>query len=514
MMARRALVAAGLLLFIAARLTALPEPLGIDEGIFATAGWGLTRGLMLYRDVWDQKPPGIHLLYAGAIAILGTHAWIAVVLDAAAWTAVVISVAAIAARLASARAAWAASIVLAIATFPSFAYPYGGFLERAVPETFIAPLAAAAVWMILTGRPALAGLAIGAAAVFKPTALVYWPACVLMAGLLGADAKRVAARMALTLALPWLAVAIWLWSAGAVADARIAIVDYNGGYVAAGSGLVALPLRFAHEIWRLVKSDPAWLLALVGTAAAGVAWARRDSRQAPPLLPALAFVWLAAVLLAVAANGIRMYPTYFLPAFAPLALTGGWFLDAHTSGRGAIVVAVAVVLAVAVTWRSHSVEHAARFVAADVARMRGTLGPEPYLDLFGGRDGRGYSARANEEIAAYLRAHAAPGDRLYIFGMAPAVYFTSNRLPANRFVWTFPAVAGFMHRPGFGDDALAEDLTRAAPAWLVLEANNRDSLSGWRVEDVYAAPSIRRLLDGYQRAIVIKDFTVLRRTVQ
>ena len=80
-MTRRVALAAGLLLFIATRLTAVAEPLGIDQGIFATAGWGMTRGLMLYRDVWDQKPPGIHLLYAGAIALAGPHSWLIVLLD-------------------------------------------------------------------------------------------------------------------------------------------------------------------------------------------------------------------------------------------------------------------------------------------------------------------------------------------------------------------------------------------------------------------------------------------------
>ncbi len=515
MMARRALVAAGLLLFIATRLLAIPEPIGIDQGIFATAGWGLTRGLMLYRDVWDQKPPGIHLIYAAAIALGGARPAIIVVLDTAAWTAIVIVTAIIAARLGSRRAAVATAIALAVATFPPFARAYGGFLERAVPETFIAALAAAAVLSTAAKRYALAGLLVGLAALFKPTAIVYAPACVLIALAIDDDWRRAALRMSATLAMPWLAAAAWLWAAGAGAEAWIAIVDYNGGYVAAGSGVLVLPLRIAHEVWRLVKSDPGWLVAAAGgLAAIAVAW-RGRSWRAMPALPLAATIWLAAVIVAIAANGVRMYATYFLPAAAPIALLGGWFLAEY--GRGLRAVAVAIVLAAAtvVTWRSHAVERAARYVAADVAQMRGTLAREPYLELFGGYgNGRGYSARANAELTDYLRAHSAERDRIYVFGMAPSVYFTAARLPADRFVWTYPAVAPFLHGPGFGADALAGDLARAAPGWLVLEANNRDSASGWRIEDVYAAPSIRALLDRYERAIVIEDFTVLRRAVQ
>jgi hypothetical protein len=514
-MARLAALAAGLLLFIGTRLTAVVEPIGIDEGIFATAGWGMTRGLMLYRDVWDQKPPGIHLLYWTAFALFGPHPSLIAVLDTAAWTIVAVFTVLIAARLGTQRSAWMAAVLMGIVTFPSFAYPYGGFLERAVPETFIAPLAACAVWATITRRHLLAGLAVGAAAVFKPTALVYWPACVLAAWVLGDDARRAARRMTAPLALPWLVVAAWLWSAGAATDARIAIVDYNSGYVAAGSGLFALPLRFAHEVWRLVKSDPAWLLASAGTVATAVAWLRRAARPATLVLPGLAILWLAAVLLAVAANGIRMYPTYFLPAAAPLALLAGWFLAEHSRGLRALAGAIVLAAAIVVSTRSHAPQRAVRYLAADISRMRGNLAREPYLDLFGSsRSSSGYSARANAELTDYLLAHAAPNDRLYIFGMAPSVYFSASLLPADRFVWTYPAVAPFMHDRGFGVDTLARELAHTTPAWLVLEANNRDSTSRWRIDDVYTAPAIRAFLDGYQRTIVIDDFTVLHRAVQ
>jgi len=510
-MTRRVALAAGCLIFIATRLTAVPEPLGIDQGIFATAGWGMTRGLMLYRDLWDQKPPGIHLLYAGAIALAGPHPWVVVVLDTAAWTLTAIFVMLIATRLGAPRAAWTAAVVMAIATFPSFAFNYGGFLERAVPEVFITTLAAGAVWATLTRRYWLAGLAVGVAAVFKPTAAVYWPVCALAAVLAGDTATRAAVRMAATLALPWLTVALWLWWAGAAGDARDAIVDYNIGYVAAGSGPLELPLRFAHEIWRLVKFDPAWLLGAAGGIAAVVGWLKPGDR-ARPVLPALAIVWLAGVLVAVAANGIRMYSTYFLPAAAPVALLAGWFLAEYSRGARAIVAGLVLLAAAGLAWRSQAPQRAIRYVGADIGRMRGTLAREPYLDMFSSRNRRGYSARANAELADYLRAHAAPDDRLYIFGMAPAVYVDASLLPANRFLWTYPAVAPFMHGPRWGVDALASELTAAAPAWLVLEPNDRDTTGRWR--DASETPAIRGLLDGYQQAIVIGPFTVMRRTVQ
>jgi hypothetical protein len=130
---------------------------------------------MLYRDVWDQKPPGVHLTYAAGFALFGASDRTVLVLDVIAATLACAFVFAIARRLRSGRAAWAAVIAFAIGTYPAFALPYGGFLERAVPETFITALAAAAAWCAVTSRFALAGLAIGTAVVFKPTALIYWP---------------------------------------------------------------------------------------------------------------------------------------------------------------------------------------------------------------------------------------------------------------------------------------------------------------------------------------------------
>jgi hypothetical protein len=493
---------------------------------------------MLYRDVWDQKPPGVHLTYAAGFALFGASDRTVLVLDVIAATLACAFVFAIARRLRSGRAAWAAVIAFAIGTYPAFALPYGGFLERAVPETFITALAAAAAWCAVTSRFALAGLAIGTAVVFKPTALIYWPVMALAGPMFDgrwpmadgrwpmaeARTQRTARAIAVsgaTLLIPIAIVLAWLAANGALTDARIAVIDYNRAYVVAGSSWLAMPNILAHEIWRLVKTDPLWCAAAAAAVVAiwdqrsGIRKLEAGSRQleAGSWQPEAALVlfssaWLAAALVAVAANGVRMYATYFLPAAPPLALLVGSLVRGGNARRqlNAAVVVIAGIVAV----RSHYPDRLARYTAADLAQLLGTAPRAPYLEMFGGyANGRGYSARANDELASYLRAHGDAGDRVYIFGMAPAVYFDARRLPANRFVWTFPAVAPFAGHPAFTVDALAADLERAAPSLLVLERNNRDSSTGWRIDDVYAAPAIRRLLTEYVRRTDIEDFTVL-----
>src|SRR5579872_7453729 len=53
------------------RVPAVAEPLGIDQGLFASAARAIARGDALYRDVWDQKPPAIYLTYLSAFTVFG-----------------------------------------------------------------------------------------------------------------------------------------------------------------------------------------------------------------------------------------------------------------------------------------------------------------------------------------------------------------------------------------------------------------------------------------------------------
>src|SRR6478672_2009999 len=53
-----------LLLLLALRLPSLVQPAGGDQGLYAYAGQRIGAGDVMYRDVWDQKPPGIGVLYA------------------------------------------------------------------------------------------------------------------------------------------------------------------------------------------------------------------------------------------------------------------------------------------------------------------------------------------------------------------------------------------------------------------------------------------------------------------
>ncbi len=358
-------MAAGLLL----RVPSIAEPVGIDQGIFLTAGWGLQRGLSLYRDLWDQKPPGIHLIYLRGLVVSGDRVSVTARLDilAAAATTVLLF------DLGRRRIGWSAGVIAGTAyawlTVPAAIYNFGGFLERAVPETFVV------------------------------------------------------------------------------------------------------------------------LLVTVS-------------------------VWLAAALAGGLANGVRVFNSYFIPAQPALALMIGTLAagarEPSKRWRTLVMGGAVTLVAVGVGWRGHIITHLAAATDADVrALVSGRTDSPEYLDRFGGfLDARGYSARANAELASWIRGHAAPADRIYIFGMAPSVYFLSQRLPSNRFLFVYPPLSGYVARPAFTLEGFAADLARVPPRVLVLDGQDRDSRSGWRAAADFDRPPIQAILEAYDLQAAIGNFRV------
>src|SRR5438105_1953036 len=54
---------------LALRVPSLVGPAGGDQGLYLYAGQRVAAGDVPYRDVWDQKPPGIMFLYAALLRV-------------------------------------------------------------------------------------------------------------------------------------------------------------------------------------------------------------------------------------------------------------------------------------------------------------------------------------------------------------------------------------------------------------------------------------------------------------
>src|SRR5437764_1019901 len=80
MQTRLLLAIAGALLIL--RVPSLVQPMGPDQGLYAYIGDRILHHELAYRDAWDQKPPGVHYVYA-ALGPLTMSGVAAVVLGAA-----------------------------------------------------------------------------------------------------------------------------------------------------------------------------------------------------------------------------------------------------------------------------------------------------------------------------------------------------------------------------------------------------------------------------------------------
>jgi len=506
------------------RCTSIAEPLGIDQSLWASAVRGMHRGQLLYRDVWEQRPPGIYWIYLTGFRVLGwtpaTVAWLDIL--ASALTAMTLF--AIGRALADGVTGATAAALYTVLTMPAWLYGHDGFLERSVCETFIAACVALAAWCAVrvrsTGSYAAAlgiGLFAGAAVVLKPNAGLYWPALMIWIvayrpGPLSRVWPYVAAAAAAAVVMPALAFA-WLWHLGLLHDARVAIVDFNRFYVSEGFSASRYAVDFSKAVWLRIKTEPLWTAGAVGAVAA--VWQLARERRLPPAA-GLAIAWGGAAALVIIVNGARLFNSYFIQTFAPLALLGAWFLvDAlrGTRVRRMVALATTAVMAALLIQRGY-VPRVFEWVRADLDALRGRVDRLTYLERFGGYgNNRGYSARANEELADYVRAHTVTDDRIFLFGINGAgVYFLADRLTAHRFLRVNFFVSTEFPDEDFRLASVAADLAARRPQYLIFETLHAQSAMGRAVDDLKTDPSVVRLLSGYSREAQIEDFTLYRRT--
>ena len=314
-------VAVGALLV---RVVSIAEPLGIDQSFWASAVRGMSRGQLLYRDVWEQRPPGIYFTYLAAFKLFGwtpaAIAWLDLVASAATTGLVYLIVR----RLSTSIAAGVAAALYAALTMPAWLYGHAGFLERSVCETFIVVCVGLGAissvkfresgsWIAAAGI----GLFSGAAIVYKPNAGLYLIALLLWTLLYRREASSragVVRLLAIAGAAATIAPALtilWLARHDLLREASIAVVDFNRYYVSEGFHVGTYAVDFSKAIFLRMKTEPLWLGGGIGALALLVELVRR--RRLSPLA-GLALIWGGAAALVIIVNGARLFNTYFIQA--------------------------------------------------------------------------------------------------------------------------------------------------------------------------------------------------------
>jgi hypothetical protein len=155
-----------------------------------------------------------------------------------------------------------------------------------------------------------------------------------------------------------------------------------------------------------------------------------------------------------------------------------------------------------------------QYARADLAALRGHINQQDYYEeYFGGyNNNRGYSARANAELGAYIRNHTSADERVFLFGINGAgVYFLADRLTAHRFLRVNDFIETTFPDPEFRLEAVASDLQARRPRYLVFEQLHSASEMGKAADRLQQEPALRELLAGYRREADIEDFALYRR---
>ncbi len=479
MSTRLLLALVGALLLV--RLPSLVQPMGPDQGLYAYVGEQIGRGELAYRDAWDQKPPGIHYVYA-ALRRVASRDVVVPAADLGAAALVAAMLWALGTRLGGPVAGGLSAVLFLLLSDPSLAR-YGGVRVRAQCETFIA-LAVTGALALAVSRGAkgagkrtagaltllAAGLLIGAAFSLKYNAGLYGAVVLIALALtVGVTLIDVAWMTAGALVIP-AALLLVFWQGGALDDLYQATVAYNLQY----SGetytsrwdmlgyLARFPIRHAQV-------DPLWFVGGLGCVILLIAGVWRRVLWLP-------VAWVAIACLSIAINGSRDLPQYFLQAAPALGLAAGLAATVALT-RVPVIARWAVVMLVAYgTWRvgADPFPKLADNVWHDTQYAIGRMDRRSHLSRYGGaRTVDKYSALDNMDVGAFLAAKTAPEETVYVFGFSPGSYVYAGRRSASRFFWSRPVILDF-HRddPRYGVAGLRADLARTRPAFVVLQQHD------------------------------------------
>lgn len=478
-------------------ISSLWAPLGWDQGIFAFVGDGVARGGLPYRDVWDPKGPLTYLPWALMRACTGPTMWGPRLFDLGVLAVGCASLFRLIARLIGRRAAAYAAGGLALS--------YAAFRTWNVlqPDGWSALLLIFAFAPLIDG-PGLpsgsadargqapgvddraptrgdmlrAGAVIGACTLFKPFLAGYLlvPAAVLWhTGTLRLRLRALVIGFIVPIAL------MLAWFASN--HALDALVD---GYLRwnAESMKDALPWRagIAHTYWYLI--DHPEIVVLLPFACVGLIAAYQRAPRAGLVLG----LWLA-----IGYGGVYIQRRYYhyhwhlivpqIVALAAFGIAHLWRLAAPASTVTRPQAVLGAVLAVGL-----AAYHPVHDIALWASHISGARSTEDYyaaIDREGAELYRhdGFAAARDLRVAAFLREHTAPDERVFVWS-DPLVNYLADRPGLVRVPTGRPYIdwASLARRQLFRDELLGA-LRDHPPRYLVVlerslaNADARDPLN-------------------------------------
>ena len=474
------------MLFVIGRgLPVLSDFPGCDKGTYLTVGRSLLQGRILYRDLWDNKPPGIFYLYALIGRAFGSRLWSSSVVD----LALLVLVSWCIFRFVEVHIGPAAAAV-AVVVHAAW-HVEAGYLFAAQPEFFQLPLVFGAYFVIQSSlkkperwrvRHLLAGFLIAGAFWLKYNGVVFLP--LLIVPYLKREALE-AAPPRLALQLSWTEfVERAVWVGAGFATGFLLVLGYFGlhGALAAMhqiqfevlpryAAMSAQRRRLPLVPWIAVRSEFfLGSLTLAATAVALVfAWFRRELGRAAPIFGG------AAVAYAATASQISFHSYYFATCQPFFAMIWAYLLMSVWEGFRAASFACAarrwkvarvllwVLFANLLYW---PVPQEAGRLQLDYENLRewqrdpeGFYANHDWGTLF-------EHAQGQLQTIHYLRTKAAPDDEIFLWGFHTMICYFSERPCVTRFVSNLGLMSLWVPQ-SWRDEAVSE-LRGRPPQWVVV----------------------------------------------
>jgi hypothetical protein len=487
-------------------------PFARDQAVFTYVGKTIAEGGMPYRDAWDLKPPGIYLGYAALRHFSAGDAFrmmtVVRIADVLLACLTGLLLAHLGRRLGNGR------LGITAAVWYAALYLQETYWGMAQAESWANPLLLSALILLPAAddrRPVrnvmLSGLLLGAVALLKPTALP--PIVPFLFAVATPEGRREATRLGPSVALLvlWASIPIgfvfaWLKLGGA----WDAYVDIQRGFVAPYARL------HAPDLWTRVENVFGYTLgwsrdhwAPVALAVVGFLCARK-SAETPFLRRTAAGIGLAWL-------GVCIQNKYFGYHWQPLLPFLALLAGAGTSAamerlRPSLDRRWAVIAPLA--W---AIVAAGGDLVAAGRRSVGALSAAEWNARFG-RPGRGdYSFEADRQVAAWLRTHSKPEERVLVWGFEPAIYLLAGRRCPTRFFFNIPVAVDFT--PTAWREELLRTLRGTRPEWLIVARHDAVPWASGRTDDSTA--QLERLADlkawkerHYHLEAEIEDFRIYR----
>jgi hypothetical protein len=409
------------LIFVILRLPSLFEPNWYgDEGVYLTLGQAIRKGLVLYNQIHDNKPPTLYYMAAVAQTVFGFRLLLAIWMVPTVYVFHQLSRKLLTSRLAR----WATLFFLIITSIPLFE---GNIANSEIFMLLPTIIGVLLIFQSISFSSVIAsGLLLGFAFTLKvPAALefgflfvwIFLISCHFNLRLIKWKPTIIKLLVfSFSFALPFLLYALYFYLLGAFNNFLFAAVLQNFGYLSSwATGSQSAPVTSGGLLGRGVILAVFWLFVYFCTVKKIIS-------------PAIAFVsfWFSATVFAALLSA-RPYPHYLIQVIPSLTLLIFLIFTGHVKNiiRGGLVV-----LALFLVFIFFHYQFYVYPVYSYYRNFYGhltTLNSPDYRSFFGSEVNNTYA------IASYIKTNTSPAEKIFVWGDNPFIYVLSDRLPVGRF---------------------------------------------------------------------------------